>query len=143
VHASVAQPETRAVGEGGLLLAVTSQATARVQGWPILALMHARDNSDGPLAEPVASRTPCLMGAEGALEVTQALASLQRGTPSVDVAWRNGTAMKFSRPTQEPVQAPVEALLAYSVDMVELPGGEWRFWLARRQACIGPCAPSR
>jgi len=97
VHSSAAAPERRPLGEAALLLVLTSRRVADERRWPVIALLHhARPPDATDLT--VGGKGRCLLGAEGALEITQALAALRAGTGAVQVAWPGGPALSFLAP---------------------------------------------
>jgi 3-oxoacyl-(acyl-carrier-protein) synthase/acyl-CoA thioesterase FadM len=93
VHASARVPETRPVGEAALLVALAPLALAVEKGWPTLAVLDARGQGDPDVTVGQADR--CLLGAEGALEVVQALARVRAGAPSTCLGWASGARLTF------------------------------------------------
>jgi hypothetical protein len=94
VHGSVAAPEERPIGEAAILLALAPVRVANEKGWPVLGLVDARRAGDGP-ATVVGGLGPCLLGAEGALEITEALARLRAGAASAPLTWPAGPSLTF------------------------------------------------
>jgi 3-oxoacyl-(acyl-carrier-protein) synthase len=94
VHASVAAPERRPIGEAAMLLALAPLRVAAVRGWPVLAVLDRTEADDGH-GLVVGGSGPCLLGAEGTFEIVQALARLDAGAASVQVHWSERAALSF------------------------------------------------
>jgi hypothetical protein len=107
-HGSVRAPERRPVGEAALLLALAPLSVAAEKGWPVLAVLDAPGAGDPDLA--VGSAAPCLLGAEGTLEIAEALHRLREGAGAVRVGWGSGTGLTFrAAPAAEPRDRPALA----------------------------------
>lgn len=129
VRASVAVPETRSIGEGCVVLALTTPELAREMGWPILAMLGAvaSAGATGPTATvPAPVRVgltgTCLMAAEGAREIVAALDDLRGGMSETSIAWPGGETLVLSSPPGAvPVERPALEVLLSAVELTQAP----------------------
>ena len=104
MHASTAHPEKRAIGEAALNSAIAFEEVARKRGWPIVVLLERCERTEAQRGK----LGPCLMGAEGALEVAHALDALKNGTSAIDVAWDENLGLRFARADRDEAEVAAQ-----------------------------------
>lgn len=100
---------TTAFGEAGLMLALMSLETAQAEGLPILARFSFEPGiSNQARSFEVGRRNVDLMGAEGALEIIQAVEHVRESAKAATVDWPTTAALSERRLRFDPVLPAVE-----------------------------------